>query len=109
MADFKRTKEYRYLKKSLEENLESRGLVEPIYSDMLRRYLSFREMEHLADQDLSENGLNIMDERRGSLMANPCVASKLNASRQALAIYKALGFEDEAKRAHSAGADDDEL
>ena len=109
MADFKRTKEYRELKKSLEDNLEARGLVEPIYADMVRRYLSFREMEFLADQDISENGLNILDERRGSMMANPCVATKLNASRQAAAIYRALGFEDEAKRARTVGDDDDEL
>lgn len=109
MADFKRTKEYRDLKKSLEDNLVARGLVEPIYVDMVRRYMSFREMEYLADLDIAENGLNILDERRGSMMANPCVATKLNASRQAAAIYRALGFEDEAKRSKSAGDDDDEL
>lgn len=109
MADFKRTKEYRELKKSLEDNLESRGLVEPIYKDMVRRYLSFREMEYLADQDIAEKGLNILDEKRGSLMANPCVATKINASRQAAAIYRALGFEDEAKKTHGLGDDDDEL
>lgn len=109
MADFKRTKEYRDLKKSLEDNLAARGLVEPIYADMVRRYMSFREMEYLADQDIAENGLNILDERRGSMMANPCVATKLNASRQAAAIYRALGFEDMAKRSESAGDDDDEL
>lgn len=109
MADFKRTKEYRDLKKSLEENLASRGLVEPIYADMVRRYLSFREMEYMADQDIAENGLNILDERRGTMMANPCVSTKLNASRQAAAIYKALGFEDEAKRSRSGGDEDDEL
>lgn len=109
MADFKRTREYRELKKSLEENLEARGLVEPIYGDMVRRYLSFREMEHLADADIAKNGLNILDVRRGSLMANPAVATKLNASRQAAAIYRALGFEDEAKRARCPGEDDDAL
>lgn len=109
MTNFKRTKEYRELRDSLKENLEARGLVEPIYADMVRRYLSFREMEYLADHDIAENGLNILDERRGSLMANPCVATKLNASRQAAAIYRALGFEDEAKKSRSAGDDDDDL
>jgi len=109
MADFKRTKAYRDLKKSLEDNLAARGLIEPIYADMVCRYMSFREMEWLADQDIAKNGLNILDERRGSMMANPCVATKLNASRQATAIYRALGFEDEAKRSKAAGDDDDEL
>ena len=109
MADFKRTKEYRELKKSLEDNLAARGLIEPVYADMIRRYLSFREMEHLADADISEKGLNVLDERRGTMMANPAVATKINASRQAAAIYRALGFEDEAKKARTAGDDDDAL
>ena len=109
MAEFKRTKEYRELKKSLEANLAARGLIEPIYDDMVRRYLSFREMEYLADLDIAENGLNVLDKKRGTMMANPCVATKINASRQAAAIYRALGFEDEAKKARSAGDDDDAL
>lgn len=109
MADFKRTKEYRELKKSLEDNLDARGLVEPIYADMVRRYLSYREMEYLAEQEISEKGLNIWDEKRGSWQANPSITTKVNASRQAAAIYRALGFEDEAKKAKTSGDDDDEL
>lgn len=108
--DFKRTKLYRELKSSMEDNLESRGLVEPIYKDMVSRYMSFREMEYLADLDIQERGLNVMDERRGTMMANPSVATKLNASRQSAQIYRALGFEDEAKKSSSPGeGDDDEL
>ena len=109
MANYKLTKEYKNLRDTLMDNLTSRGLVEPIYADMVRRYLSFREMEYLADLDIAENGLNILDKRRGSMMANPCVATKLNASRQATAIYRALGFEDEAKKSRSAGDEDDDL
>lgn len=107
-ADFRRTKEYKLLKKSMEDNLESRGLIEPIYRDMVNRYMSFREMEYLADQDIAEKGLNVLDERRGTMMANPSVATKLNASRQAAQIYRALGFEEEAKKNRSAGWDDDD-
>ena len=109
MADFKRTKEYRQLKKSLEDNLEARGLIEPIYADMVRRYLSYREMEYLADQEISEKGLNIWDAKRCSWQANPSITTKVNAGRQAAAIYRALGFEDEAKKSRIAGDDDDEL
>ena len=106
--DFKRTKEYKDLKQSMEDNLESRGLVEPIYKDMVNRYMSFREMEYLADLDIAEKGLNVQDERRGTMMANPSVATKLNASRQAAQIYRALGFEDEAKKNRLPGGDDDD-
>lgn len=109
-GEFKRTKEYKTLKKSMKDNLEARGLVEPIYLDMVNRYMSFREMEYLADLDIAEKGLNVLDEKRGTMMANPSVATKLNASRQAAQIYRALGFEDEAKKSRSAGDyDDDEL
>ena len=106
--DFKRTKQYRDLKKSMEDNLSARGLIEPIYLDMVNRYMSFREMEYLADLDIQEKGLNVLDERRGTMMANPSVATKLNASRQAAQIYRALGFEDEAKKNRTSGGDDDD-
>lgn len=109
MADFKRTKEYRELKRALEESLDARGLNGPVYADMVRRYLSFREMEAQADADIEANGLNVLDPKRGTMMANPAVATKLNASRQAAAIYRCLGFEDAAKRAASWDGDDDEL
>ena len=108
--DFKRTKQYRELKKSMEDNLEARGLIEPIYLDMVQRYMSFREMEYLADLDIQEKGLNVKDEKRGTMMANPSVATKLNASRQAAQIYRALGFEEEAKKNRTPeDGDDDEL
>ena len=109
MSNFKRTKEYRHLKDTLQANLESRGLVEPIYQDMVRRYLSYREIEYLADKDIEEKGLNIWDDRRKSWQQNPSISAKVNAGRQAAAIYRALGFEDEAKKAQGGGADDDEL
>lgn len=107
--DFKRSREYRELKQSLEDNLAARGLVEPVYKDMVRRYLSCREAEFNADQEISEKGLNIWDEKRCSWQINPAQSVKNNAVRDALAIYRALGFENEAKFAKSAGGDDDEL
>ena len=107
-SDFKRTKLYRELKKSMLDNLSARGLIEPIYQDMVDRYMSFREMEYLADQDIAGKGLNVLDEKRGTMMANPSVATMLNASRQAAQIYRALGFEDEAKRSKASGDDEDD-
>ena len=109
MAEFTRTKEYRDLKRALNDHLEARGLAHPIYKDMVRRYLSILEMEHQADVDIAEKGLNIWDEKRQSWQINPCFSAKMNATRQAAAIYRALGFEDAAKNALPAGDDDDEL
>lgn len=109
MADYKRTKEYRALKKAIFDNLEARGLTSPVYKNMADRYLSYCEMEYKSDKEIQEKGMNIWDERRGSWQANPCIATKINASRQAAAIYRALGFEDEAKKAKVTEDDDDEL
>ena len=109
MADYRRTKEYRDLKKAIFDSLTARGLTSPVYENMANRYLSYCEMEHNADQEIQEKGLNIWDERRGSWQANPSISTKLNASRQAAAIYRALGFEDEAKKAKMTDGDDDEL
>lgn len=109
MADFKRTKEYRELKNSLQENLKARGLTGPIYDDMIQRYLSYREMEFKADEDIREKGINIWDPKRGSWQANPSISTKINASRQSAAVYRALGFEDEAKKAKPGEGEDDEL
>ena len=108
--DYTRTKEYRDLKKSLEDNLDARGLVEPIYKDMARRYLSCRETEYYAEREIREKGVNIWDPKRGSWQANPAISARDNAARGALTAYKALGFETEAKAAKSMdGGDDDEL
>lgn len=109
MADYRRTKEYRDLKKAIFDSLAARGLTSPVYENMANRYLSYCEMEHNADLEIQEKGLNIWDTRRGSWQANPSISTKLNASRQAAAIYRALGFEDEAKKAKMTEGDDDEL
>lgn len=108
-GDFKRSKEYRELKKSLEYNLVSRGLTEPVYMDMLKSYLGCVADEEQADQEVADKGLNIWDEKRGSWQINPAVSARNNARRDKMKIFRALGFESEAMRSSSAGDDDDEL
>jgi phage terminase small subunit len=98
-----------YRRDSMVNNLKARGLVEPHHMDQVARYLNYREMEHQADAEIREMGLNIWDEKRGSWQANPCIGTKMNAGRQATAIYRALGFEDAAKKARAAEEDDDAL
>ena len=108
-TDFKRTKEYRELKRFLTDDLTARGLVGPVYEDQVKSYLSFVEMERAAEADIAEWGLNVWDEKRQSWQQNPCVSTKTNARRMALTIYKALGYEDEAKKAKAGGGEDDAL
>lgn len=109
MADFKRTKKYRELKTAIFADLKARGLTSLVYEDMANRYLSFIEMEYIADEEIKDKGLNIWDPKRCSWQPNPAISAKVNASRQAASIYRALGFEDEAKKARVTDGDDDEL
>ena len=109
MADFKRTKKYRELKTAIFGDLKARGITSPVYEDMANRYLSFIEMEQAADAEIADKGLNIWDPKRQSWQSNPAISAKINASRQAASIYRALGYEDEAKKARVTDGDDDEL
>lgn len=107
--DFKRTKRYRDLKSTMTENLQARGLTEPVYMDMLESYLGCVADEAEADALIAEQGLNIWDEKRGSWQINPAASARNNARRDKMKFFRALGFEAEALRPSSVGDDDDEL
>lgn len=100
--------EFQALEKFLRDDLAARGLVGEIYEDQVKSYLDFLELEREARQMIRLEGLNIWDERRGSWQQNPAFATMHNSRKMALAIYKSLGYEDEAKKA-KAGADEDVL
>lgn len=107
------TKAFRDLKNSLKDSLEARGLVEPVYTEMLSRYLDlWCEYQHLTD-DINERGVVVMDEKRGMLVENRSLTIRHQTSNKMLDIYAALGFRDiSAPRAGarpSAPIDDDEL
>lgn len=107
------TKAFRDLKDSLKDSLEARGLVEPVYTELLSRYLDlWCEYQHLTD-DINERGVVVMDEKRGMLVENRSLTIRHQTSNKMLDIYAALGFRDiSAPRAGakpSAPIDDDEL
>lgn len=107
------TKAFRDLKDSLKDSLEARGLVEPVYTELLSRYLDlWCEYQHLTD-DINERGVVVMDEKRGMLVENRSLTIRHQTSNKMLDIYTALGFRDiSAPRAGarpSAPIDDDEL
>lgn len=107
------TKAFRDLKDSLKDSLEARGLVEPVYTELLSRYLDlWCEYQHLTD-DINERGVVVMDEKRGMLVENRSLTIRHQTSNKMLDIYAALGFRDiSAPRAGaktSAPIEDDEL
>lgn len=97
------------LRKTMLENLEARGLIEPIYSDMVEEYLELWERRRLLAEDVRERGVSVYD-ARGHLTENRSISLGIQVSKQMLAIYAALGFKDQAAAAMSAGGgEEDEL
>ena len=119
--DYRRTKQYRDLKTSMEESLKERGLLNPkeekptdkVFQDLLNRYLDlWCEYQELS-ADIAERGVVVMDAKRGMLVENRSLTIRHQTSNKMLDIYAALGFRDiSAPRAglKTGGADqDDEL
>ena len=104
-----RTREYRELKTGLEANLEARGLVEPMYREMLRRYMElWCEFQELT-ADIRERGVCVEDPKRGMLVENRSCTIRHQTSQKMLDIYRALGFQDVSAGGKQPDFDDDEL
>ena len=106
METIERNEEYRRLKKSLEDNLSARGLVEEVFSDKVQEYMDLWRRRQQLEEDIEARGVSVMDERRGMLVENRSVSLEVQISRQMLAIYTALGFKDQAGQRPG---EDDEL
>lgn len=110
MARKAKARGYAKLKKSLEDNLSARGLVEDVFVDKLNEYMALWEKFQELNGDIEARGVSVMDERRGMMVENRSVSLAVQVSRQMLAIYDALGFKEQAKGAAiSPGGEDDEL
>lgn len=107
--DWSRTKEYRELRENLTDSLVARGLVEPVYTDMVRRYLSlWCNFQELGD-DIRERGVMIEDPKRGTMVENRSLVIRPQYDREMRAIFDDLGFRDLARKAPGVGEDDDVL
>lgn len=109
MDDIRESSEYKKLHRALMKSLKDRGLKRLPYTDMVDQYMSFWADVRKAQEDIDVQGLQIIDERRGTPIANPSCAVKRQASQEMRKLFATLGFEAEAKRAGPAGEDDDEL
>ena len=108
MAEIRKTKAFKTLKKSMLESLESRGLCEDIYRDKVDEYMEFWARKQELAEDIKERGLSVYDER-GRLTENRSVSLEIQVSRQMLAIFTALGYKDEAAKGGAGGFADDDL
>ena len=108
-ASLKRTKSYKALKKSIFDSLDARGLVELQFRDLAEQYMDCWCDVQLATAQIDEAGVTILDERRGTPMANPACAVKRNAVSTMAQLFSKLGFEHQARQADAGAEDDDEL
>lgn len=106
--DWRKTKQYRGLKKSMLDNLEARGLLEKAYTDKVDEYLDFWVRRQELQTDVAERGLSVMDDR-GRITENRSVSLEIQVARQMLAVWTALGFKDAAEKSDVPGGIDDEL
>ena len=99
----------KHLRKTMLENLEARGLIEPIYSDMVEEYMELWERRRQLAEDVKTRGVSVYD-GKGHLTENRSISLGIQVSKQMLAIYAALGFKDQAASATiGGGMADDEL
>lgn len=110
MDDIRQSSEYKKLHRALMKHLKDRGLKRLPYTDMVEQYMDFWIDVRRAQEDIDIQGVQIVDERRGTPIANPSCAVKRQASDAMRKLFATLGFEAEAKRAAAAaGEEDDEL
>lgn len=106
--DWTRTKKYRELREGLRENLNARGLIEPMYGELLNRYMELWCEFQALTKDIRERGVCVMDEKRGMLVENRSLTIRHQTSQKMIDIYNALGFREITTAAKTAAGDEDD-
>lgn len=96
------------IRETMIQNLEERGLVEPVYRDMVEDYMTLWDQRQALDDDIAERGPIVYDAKRGMLVDNISVSRRCQVSHQMLAIYRDLGLRDQAVKAKVQAEDDDD-
>lgn len=108
-ARWENTKRYREMRRGLLDNLESRGLIEPVYKNLVEEYMTLWVQQQQLRADVEENGVTLWDEKRKMNVENRSVSLGVTVSRQMLQIYTALGFKEISGEGAAPMQDDDEL
>ena len=111
--EWKRTTEYRRLKKDMLDDLNARGLVGRQYQDKVQEYLDFWCVLQNLKQDIAENGVRIPYQNganQSGTTDNKSIDKAAKISAQMLSILTAIGFKDQALNPKiQNGGEDDEL
>lgn len=105
--NWKQTKAYKQLRKSMLDNLKARGLVEEAYQDKVEEYMDFWVQRQKLEADVAARGISVLDAKRDMMVENRSVSLSVQVSRQMLAIFKALGLQEDTCAASQADDDDD--
>lgn len=92
--DYKKTKNFRELKKSMLAVLARRGLKETVYMDKVDEYMDFWVRRCELRDDVNTRGLTVVDDR-GRLLENRSVSLENQTAKLMLSIFTALGFKPE--------------
>ena len=98
------------LRQSMLDDLESRGLVQDVYHDLVEQYVDLWDHRKKLRADIRKRGVVVMDPKRNMYVENRSVSMEAQVSAQMLRLYKALGFQDLATGSGKPGGEfDDEL
>lgn len=101
------------LEQTLLDDLEARGLVQPVYIRKAKEYVNFWRMKAALDLDVEERGVMVWDEKRKATVDNPAVSRSVQVANMMQAIFRDLGFRDvavsSAKASDNGGGSDDLL
>ena len=110
---FARTAEYRALKKSMLDDLESRGLLRQPYTDLVESYMRLWCQERLLDADIAKRGVYIEYQNGANQKGttdNKSIEKLIRTTAQKANLWAALGFKEMAANAKPPeGDEDDEL
>lgn len=107
--DRRQSTAFKRLRAGLRDSLEARGLVEPVYQDMLEHYMVLWCQLQDLREDIEARGVTVWDDKRGMPVENRSVVLEMQVSRQMLQIWTALGFRELTAQALPAAEEDDEL
>lgn len=102
--NFRQSKSFRTLRQALLDNLAARGLDQDAYADKVDEYMDFWVLRQELKADIDQRGLTVTDDR-GRQTENRSISLSIQASKQMLALFNALGFK--ASDFMDAGGDDE--
>lgn len=94
IKDYRKTKSFLVLRRSLLELLSCRGLTDAAYTDKVDEYMDFWVRRCELRDDVAARGLTVEDDR-GRVSENRSISLEVQVSRQMLAIFTALGLKPE--------------